>query len=335
MLIKLTTYKVAIDLASFFDENDDSSEAHRKHQMKHLQNIFYALVAIACCVTLPNHAYAQANTMRLRILDLESSGDPIGKYATEVLRLAIKRSAVPYSLEKLPAVTTPQVRLIDEMSHGHGELDVMWTMTSDERESQLLPIRIPIDKGLMGWRIAFVNPEFSERLKAVKTIQDLSQYSAGQGYFWPDTTILRHNGLPVVTGTAAALPLMLSQRRFDYFPRSVIEIWNEQAKHPELDREIDTAIVLHYPTALYFFVAPTQKKLAEDLRRGLELAIADGSFEQLFTQYCRPFIVKANINSRRVLELKNPLINKSSLPLWRHELWFEPTRAKVRAYRQN
>lgn len=271
-------------------------------------------------------AYAQntSTSTRLRILDLENSGDPIGKYVTEVLRLAIKQSGTNYVLEKVPTVSTPQVRLIEDLSQSRGDLDLMWTMTSDEREAQLLPIRIPIDKGLMGWRIAFINPELAEQMKTVRSIQDLSKLKAGQGYFWPDTKILMHNNLPVVTGTAAALPLMLSQKRFDYFPRSIIEIWNEQSTHPELHRQIDSSIILHYPTALYFFVAPTQKKLAEDIRKGLEAAIADGSFDQLFNQYCRPFIIKAELKNRRIFELKNPLIQQSTLPLKRAELWFTP-----------
>ncbi len=290
--------------------------------MKYQKLLVFILLKL--CLTQTVFAQAVHDNRRLRILDLENSDDPIGKYATEVLRLAIKHSDVRYTLEKIPAVTTPQVRLIEDLSHNRGILDLMWTMTSDEREAQLLPIRIPIDKGLMGWRIAFINPEMAERMKGIKSIQDLSTLKAGQGYFWPDTQILRHNKLPVVTGTAAALPQMLSERRFDYFPRSIIEIWNEQSKHPEMKREIDTSMILRYPTALYFFVAPEQKQLAEDLRRGLELSIANGSFEQLFTQYCRPFIVKADLKNRRIFELENPLIQQSSLPLQRSKFWFTP-----------
>jgi hypothetical protein len=281
-------------------------------------------IVLKLCLLQTVFAQSTQDSTRLRILDLENSGDPIGKYVTEVLRLAIKHSGVTYSLEKIPSVSTPQVRLIEDLSHNRGILDLMWTMTSDEREAQLLPIRIPIDKGLMGWRIAFINPEMADRMKAIKSLEELGTLKAGQGYFWPDTQILRHNKLPVITGTAAALPLMLSERRFDYFPRSIIEIWNEQSKHPELKREVDTSMILHYPTALYFFVAPNQKQLAEDIRRGLELSITNGSFEQLFTQYCRPFIVKADLKNRRIFELENPLIQQTSLPLQRSKFWFSP-----------
>ena len=40
------------------------------------------------------------------------------------------------------------------LASSQGTVDICWTMSTDERETQILPIRIPIDKGLIGWRIA-------------------------------------------------------------------------------------------------------------------------------------------------------------------------------------
>lgn len=273
-----------------------------------------------------SNAYAETtkDPERLRILDLEKNNDPIGKYVIEILKLAIKKSETPYFLEKLPSVKTPQHRIIQEMSQYRGELDVIWTMTSDERETQLLPIRIPIDKGLMGWRIAFVKTDQAQLLHSVKSLKDLAKLKAGQGYYWPDTEVLKSSGLPVITANAGALFGMLESGRFDYFPRSIIEIWNEQASHSDLPLTVDSALALHYPTAMYFFVAPDRKKLADDLREGLERAIADGSFEAVFNHYCKPFILKAELKNRQVFDLKNPLLTVSSLPLKRSELWYRP-----------
>ncbi len=211
------------------------------------------------------------------------------------------------------------------MSHNRGPLDVIWTMTSDEREKQVLPIRIPIDKGFFGWRIAFVNGDNPSLLHGVKTIEDLAKFKAGQGYLWPDTPILRSNGLPVVTGSDETLANMLSAKRFDYFPRPIIAIWNEQKNQKEFSSfAIDTTFVLHYPTAFYFFVAPDRTKLAQDLSTGLERAIADGSFDTVFNKYFQGFIRQADIKNRHIFELENPLIGPGSLPLNRPELWFRP-----------
>jgi hypothetical protein len=52
-------------------------------------------------------------------------------------------------LKKLGGESILQVRQIVDMPQNRGELDVIWTMISDERERQILPIRIHIDKGFI------------------------------------------------------------------------------------------------------------------------------------------------------------------------------------------
>lgn len=264
---------------------------------------------------------ASSKVTPVRILDLESTNDPIAKYATEVLRLALKKSGQNFQLQKQNATRIPQVRLIEELGNAKAEIDVLWTMTSLEREQQLLPIRIPIDKGLMGWRISFIRVGDQSRFEHVDSLKTLEKFNAGQGYFWPDTTILQSNGLPVVTGTASALASMLEQARFDYFPRSVIEIWNEQKSLASTKLEIENSFVLPYPAAMYFFVAPRNQTLAKAIETGLERSIRDGSFNALFSLYCRDFITKAKLGHRRVLELKNPLLPSSNSAEQRPELW--------------
>lgn len=260
----------------------------------------------------------------IRIQDLEKTHDPIASYIVEILALAIKKSGEAYVIEKLSGTPIPQARQIVDMSNNRGNLDVIWTMTSDEREAQILPIRIPIDKGFFGWRIAFVNADQANLLQSIKSKTDLAKFKAGQGYLWPDTDILRSNGLPVVTGSDETLLSMLKARRYDYFPRPIIAIWTEQKNHPELNLAIDTTFVLYYPTAFYFFVAPKQKKLAQDLTNGLERAIADGSFDLVFNKYFQTFIKQADIKNRLIFKLNNPLIKTDSLPLNRTRFWFRP-----------
>lgn len=259
----------------------------------------------------------------IRIQDLERTGDPIASYIVEILRLAIQKSGANYTIVKSTDPTVPQARQIFDMSQNQGKLDVIWTMTSDEREAQLRAIKIPIDKGFFGWRIPFIHGDQPRIFNKVKSINDLAQYRAGQGTQWPDTDILRHNGLPVVTGSDESLANMLSAKRFDYFPRPIIAIWNEQKNLEYRNFLIDKTFVLHYPTAFYFFVAPKQKQLADDLKRGLERAVEDGSFERTFNKYFAGFIKAANIKKRYIFELKNPLIKEGSLPS-NPKFWFQP-----------
>lgn len=274
-------------------------------------------------IYLSMQAVAHAESTAIRIQDLERTNDPIASYIVEILRLAIKKSGGDYVIVKSTEAPVPQARQIFDLSQNQGKLDVIWTMTSDEREKQIRAIKIPIDKGFFGWRIPFIHSDNPDLLKSATSLAELAKFRAGQGTQWPDTDILRHNGLPVVTGSDEALANMLRAKRFDYFPRPIIAIWNEQKNVEYRHFVIDKTFVLHYPTAFYFFVSPKRTQLAEDLTRGLERAVEDGSFDRTFNKYFADFIRDADIKHRYVFDLKNPLIKEGSLPT-NPKFWFKP-----------
>ncbi len=240
-------------------------------------------------------------------------------YVLELLQLALDKAGSEQKLQ--PSVLSmEQQRALIELEHNHG-VDVVWSMTSAEREARLLPVRIGIDKGLMGWRIALLPKGQQHRLKAVHSLADLHQLRAGQGHDWPDRKILEHNDLPVVASSSyESLFRMLTAGRFDYFPRSLLEIWDEVDSQPPLDLVVDPYLVLHYPTASYFFVSRRNPQLAETLRLGLERALLDGSFDRLFMHHYGASLRLAKLSQRRILELDNPLL-PAGTPLARRELW--------------
>ena len=274
-------------------------------------------------IYLSMQVVAHAESTPIRIQDLERTNDPIASYIVEILRLAIKKSGVDYVIVKSTEAPVPQARQIFDSSQNQGKLDVIWTMTSDEREKQIRAIKIPIDKGFFGWRIPFIHSDNPDLLKSATSLAELAKFRAGQGTQWPDTDILRHNGLAVVTGSDEALANMLRVKRFDYFPRPIIAIWNEQKNVEYRHFVIDKTFVLHYPTAFYFFVSPKRTQLAEDLTRGLERAVEDGSFDRTFNKYFADFIRDADIKHRVIFDLKNPLIKEGSLPT-NPKFWFKP-----------
>ncbi|MBR7801542.1 transporter substrate-binding domain-containing protein [Undibacterium fentianense] len=302
-----------------------SLTCNRSKQFAHGMSALFCLLGIVMVILSSSiHAQNGPSPIPLRIQDLEKTNDPIASYIVEILNLAIKKSGRPYLVVKSKESPIPQARQIYEMSLNQGKLDVIWTMTSDEREQQIRAIKVPIDKGFFGWRIPFVHQDNPNLLEKVRTKEDLAKFRAGQGNLWPDTDILRSNGLPVITGSDESLGNMLRAKRFDYFPRPVIAIWNEKKNADYRQLAIDTNVILHYPTAFYFFVAPEKTQLAEDLTRGLKRAVDDGSFEKVFNRYFAQFIRDANIKNRIIFELKNPLIKEGSLPLQQSQYWFKP-----------
>ncbi|SFH84729.1 amino acid ABC transporter substrate-binding protein, PAAT family [Pseudomonas guineae] len=243
-------------------------------------------------------------------------------YELALLQLALEKADSPLRLEP-SYYSMEQERALVNLERNE-RLDVVWSVTSHEREQRLLPVRIPLDKGLYGWRIALLPSSREALLKNVRTLDDLRPFSAGQGHDWPDTDILRSNGLPVtISANYGSLFRMLQAQRFDYFPRSLIEIWGE-LEHPRSKQLVaDTHVLLHYPAAMYFFFSRQRPELAETVRLGLERAIADGSFEHLFQQHFAADLQRAQLNQRQVIELENPLL-PSATPLQRRELWLTP-----------
>jgi len=255
----------------------------------------------------------------------EAPGDRRYEYPRKVLELALSKVHKDYRVEDA-TVRMNQDRQVAELIAGRF-IDVAQLPFSAEREAVLLPIRIPLHKGLIGWRIGLIRKGDQARFSKIKTADDLKAVRIGQGSEWPDVRILRSNGMNVVTGvTYDGLFGMLQAGRFDYFMRDVIEIWDELRDHADT-MEIEQSFVVHYYYDAYFFVNKGNTKLAEDVRQGLEQAIADGSFEKLFQQYWSDCLRKARLNERTVIELPSPDVN-SETPIWRHELWYSLERSQ-------
>lgn len=253
-----------------------------------------------------------------------SMPDPQLAYVRRVVELALQRAGSRLEIRPVDLDMT-QGRTLIELATGHSPIDLMWTMTDPQRESGgLLPVRIPIDRGLLGWRLLLVRRAELPAWQQMRSLADLRQRMAGQGHDWPDTTILRANGLKVGTSSGYdALFRMLAAGRIDYFPRSILEIDAELAggRHPEL--AIAPGLMLHYPAAAYLFVSPTRPDLAAALTAGLEAAIADGSFQRLHRDTYGALIKAHPVSPERVLRLRNPLLPPAT-PLQRRELWLRP-----------
>lgn len=275
-----------------------------------------ALLAIAMLSS--SHASAD---IPIRYPNLPAQQDTKQAYMLTLLRLACDKAGETCQLRPGPAME--QGRAIQELQRQRHRVNVMWTMTDREREKKLLPIRIPLFKGLIGWRLVLLPTGKADLLKSVYTVRDLYDKVAGQGHDWPDTYILRTAGLPVETSIGyEALFGMLRHGRFDYFPRSILEVEDEIRLYGGNDQlYLDPYLVIRYPTAFYFFVSPHQPELAVLLQRGLELAVADGSFEQLFQRHFGNTLKRLHLNRRRIIDLPNPLL-PAATPLSRPELWY-------------
>ncbi|HDX8644973.1 hypothetical protein [Aeromonas dhakensis] len=210
----------------------------------------------------------------------------------------------PYRLIASPPME--QGRAVKELQGG--ELVQVGVFAPDEeRERTLLAIHVPLAKGLLGWRVCLVRQGDEGRFANIRSLTDWRQAGLriGQHRSWPDTRLLKENGLDVVVGGLyEALFNMLRKRRFDCFLRSVIEIEDELTQHPDL--AIEPHLVFRYPLALLFFVSPRYPELAKRIELGLLRVRQSGDYERIFEAGFGSTIRRLQLDRRVMLELNNP-----------------------------
>jgi ABC-type amino acid transport substrate-binding protein len=242
------------------------------------------------------------------------------RYPVELLKLALSYHETSFTVEPSENFMT-QGRAIRQLQQGI-DIDVMWTMTSQEREERIRPIRIPIYKGLIGWRLFLTTPKQLENQPQAWSFEELKRAKVIQGHDWPDSTILAKNSFNIIkVPNYEGLFQILSLNRAELFPRSIIEIWDELENHKNSNIVVEPNTLISYPTATYFFVTPKNIALASIIEEGLEKARNDGQFDALFHQYHADMINKANLSARKHYRLRNPLLPEET-PLGNKTLWF-------------
>lgn len=241
-------------------------------------------------------------------------------YKTELLELALNHSSVPFELENIPVKLGNSARAIRFIEQG--KFDVGAFHTTRYLEQTLLPVRIPVFKGVVGLRLPLIRTANSADFARITTLKDLQHWVAVQGFNWPDSAVLTENGLPLQTGSdLAQMRRLVLNERADYFPRSVMEIWEEEQIYSLAGLVVEQSLVIYYQSACYFFVNKNKPELAAAIEAGLERAIADGSFDDLFNRYFGPSLEKANLPRRHMIHMANHQLPPGA-PVDRKELWF-------------
>lgn len=267
-------------------------------------------------------AGAWALPMSLRVPYL---GDGIAldqSYPAQLLRRAFEAGGQPVRLTPA-AAALPQSRALLTLGRTEAGLDVLWCQTSAAREAAAHPIRVPIDKGLVGWRLLLARPAVAARLATVRSLAELKAFRLVHGLDWPDTQVLKDAGLRVATsGNFEAMYTQLRRGRVDAFPRAVAEIWRE-AKRFEGELVVVPEIALRYQAAVYFFVAHERPDLANALELGLQRLMASGEFDRILLSHHQADLQRAQLPSRHVLSLRNDGLPPLT-PIDRPDLWYQP-----------
>lgn len=281
-----------------------------------------ALLALAALVAAP----ARAIDSYMLAYNSVKAGGELG-YIQQLLTAALDASSAKYGAYQLRVSTVlmERQRLLLEMRKGE-LVNLSAQASSAEWERELIAIRIPLDKGLSGYRVSLIDGRQQADFSAVRTLAQLKALSMGAGRQWSSAEVFADAGFDVVTGNSlAGLHKMLAAGRFRHFPRGVDEAVYEQAANvaafPPL--ALEDSFAIYVPLPRYFFVAAEQRGLAERLDYGLRLLIADGRFERLFHQHYDDLIERSGLRRRRIFKLANPLLTPQT-PLGHKEYWFDP-----------
>lgn len=236
---------------------------------------------------------------------------PIYEYRWKLLELALARAPNGGESSQLApfAEDITQNRGVQLLQSG--AIDVIALGTNVEREAQMLPIKIDILRGIVGFRIFVIRAADQARIARMDDKALRQQLIYGLNSQWADLPIMRANGFTVETSPAyEKLFGMLSAGRFDAFPRGLNEAAREleerKKSYPQL--AVEQTKALYFPFPVYFWVSRENTALAQRIERGLKLALADGSFRQLFETYHAAEIATLARDKRQVIRLANPIL---------------------------
>lgn len=228
----------------------------------------------------------------------------------------------PFTIARSPEMA--QGRAIRELEEsGSALVDIANVATSDQRENNLRAIPLPIDGGLLGFRVCVVLHESLPMFEGISSLSDLHKAGIriGQGTHWPDTDILEANGVNVVTHSRYEILFrMLENQRFECFARGVSEVLFDLELHANMDLVIEPDLLIAYPMPSYFFVSRRDHETAQRLQLGLERAIHDGSFGRYLENFYGRAMRELQLEKRRVIVLTNPHLTEESLAIGRQTL---------------
>jgi hypothetical protein len=274
------------------------------------------VVLFLTLITLSSYAMEDIITPKqgLRVSQVE--------YSMKLLRAALEATEAEYgktNVKKAKFLMSRKRRLV-ELVKGN-QLHVSAHVTSTEWEKKLIPVYIPIQKGILGYRLFLLHKDNKGLLSGVKNLTDLKWFTTGVGDDWTIHRVLKANKFNTVAGrNLPSLYKMLEAKRFQTFSRGVHELDLESKLYP--NPIIDEHIALYTPLPRYFFVTPNRPELAKRIQKGLLAIIESGKFEELFSEYHAAILEMVDLDNRRTLVLENPELSEKTLESIRN--WYPP-----------
>ena len=198
-------------------------------------------------------------------------------------------------------------------------------LTTIEWEQKTIPIRIPLRRGILNYRLLMVHKSNLEKFIDVDSDLKLKKFKVSLRRNWATWGIMREMQFEVVSvfGYEAVFG-MLAKQRFDFVPRGRHEIYDElrirKDEFPAL--RVEPNVALYIPAPFYIFVSPKNPRLAKRLEVGLNKLVDNGFLPALFDEYYADFLRQSNMADRKIIRLGNPFLPEQT-PLDDKRLWLD------------
>ncbi len=247
-------------------------------------------------------------------LEVRVSDSRENNFYMDALVWVLDKSGVDYQLTHTDHPISTQRRKVNLLLNN--EIDVIYAGTTNELESQLSPIRVPITRGYIGNRLLLINKQLQSDYDDVSTLDQLKQHTAALGFGWPEVEIFRAAGLNLNERIYDEIFVALNEGSRYYFSRGLLEVYPElSGKRQSLKNiTIENHLMLKYKSAVFFFVHPNNKALQAAIEQGFQRAYEDDSYLEFFYNhpYIKASLAKSDRQQRTVISIDNPFFPEAS-----------------------
>ncbi|MFD2206734.1 hypothetical protein [Kiloniella antarctica] len=279
--------------------------------------ITYAVLVLIILVLYRPQAALSQQTIQIR--HSQGDGDIAHSYFSQIISEVLHRTEKEYGSSelKVSVENLTQKRSLHFVEIGK-EIDLDWAGTNKERERTLRAIRIPLNLGLLGYRLLVIKKGRRTEFDQITTPQQLKKLIACQGQHWPDSDILEDNGYTVDrTIRFEFMWTMIDKKRCDYFPRAISEGYGETEHFGTNKFLAYDKLLLAYRFPMYFFVNKKDEQLALRFEKGLETMLNDGSLLQLMKEHpaTRSAFPLTQYQNSRIFFMQNNFLTPETLNL--------------------
>jgi hypothetical protein len=287
-----------------------------------IQNRFsYFIFSLCFLITFP--VITDAKDI-LKINQSRSNKKPSSIYNLEVLHRAMKITEPEFGEYEIKFIQQgiPSSRMREMIKNGD-IFNVTIKVSTPEWEQETVPIRIPIRRGILNYRLLLINKKNQNAFTNIKSLEQLKKKTVGLRRQWSTWQTMNELGFTIVDAFSYdSIFGMLNIQRFDYIPRGLHEIYSEieVRKEEYQNLMVEPRLALFIPAPFYVFVSPKESRLISRLKLGLNRMAEQGILVEMVNNHYGNYLTQADLKNRVILKVGNPSLPPLT-PLKNKELW--------------